>query len=111
MPTEQPLVVASFEFLGRDMDMEGVFAALLMRWGPPPKGVVWQPSRAYPLLKTDLARAWVESITADCWLAIANSGKLDQYTPRYREMWGRQIKNQFLNWCRDGRLYKHIPPE
>ncbi len=94
--------VASFKYTSKEENWEGdIFCPLLMRHGPPPKGVKWYGSENRPRFTDVEAKKWVGYIVADCERALNDSNLLSHYKQNYRNMLARKIKNLFVNWCKE----------
>lgn len=82
--------------------------SLLLRHGPPPSGVKWYGTEASEERKrmhimTKEARDYVDNIIVDCRMALEESGLMSHFSERYRAMYARKMKNDFLRWCHERR--------
>lgn len=96
-------MVPSFKWSSHEDDWDGmIFAPLLMRHGPPPKGVKWYGNDNRPRFTSMEARKWQQAVSDDCRAAVEAATPLTHYKPMWRERHALNIKNRFIRWCRDG---------
>jgi hypothetical protein len=94
--------VPSFRFTSDESRWEDeIFPCLLMRHGPPPRGVKFYGTQGRIYFSDRASRLWVGDIIADCQLAIQGTGFMSHCTDISRERKARQIKNRFIEWLRD----------
>lgn len=93
----------SFKYVSDKDRWEGeIFCPLLMRHGPPPKGVKWYGKKQRVHFTDPDSFGWNDKIAEDCIAAVESTTILSHYKPLWRERHALNIKNRFIRWCRDG---------